>query len=495
LGNLTLYSENEVDTGDSLRFYISYIGGIPGTVNYIPSNSICVTEYGDESQCISGCYKLDSCYLTDISAEQMVNYFISPHRGQNATLCFCLSDVCAGDSYIIGRNYCCGYVAETSCYICLLQDETSKLIEIDLGGVYYGEYIDIRALCVCASTISDYCLNIGLMDNSGCCYSTVLCSGYKFQPNIKLALQGGVFAENCINATFGQVITTCSGVTSTRLKNQFQLWCNNAAPSNYYYGNLNYTVAIKAYDSGTWCDYVTCCYVQSHYSAGEIMSTCNAYLCITFPTSCTWDVCIKTNSLSYTDSGICATDGTSGVCCIAGNNCSFQYCYPLFKSTGNNSSTLSYNFTPPAGTYCTRFRTCFNNNYCVYAGGSDCIARACSIFTSPFNSYNICDGTSTLSSNCTTTSAYCTYDYAGTLDTFNFTNCVCILGYGEIGNVWGGVSNICLTNVAVCYWWCIYDGAARSCTLLNTYSHQDSTSSSTVLDSTGQVSWLAIAYS
>jgi len=146
------------------------------------------------------------------------------------------------------------------------------------------------------------------------CFSTTeTCYGYCFNIHALLTTYASVGAECVKSLNFGETATTeaCTCANCVRMK--FQLWCNNAAPSNYYAGTICYALCYRVSGAETWC---VCCYsyVQPSGSAEALKTTNSKYDNLEFPCMETWEIMACQVSIAFADTGICATEST--ICCF-----------------------------------------------------------------------------------------------------------------------------------------------------------------------------------
>jgi len=339
--------------------------------------------------------------------------------------------------------------------------------------------------------------------------------GYCFNVYACLTLGEGTGAESVKDVNFETSACTAACVCATNVKSRFQLWCNNIAPSNYYYGTICYSLCYRKVGDATWC---ACCdsYVQPHGSSTELKTTCIDSYCLCFPCNATWEIADYCVSLGFTDSGICAT-GTCICCyqvtccccwsetCYCTALCNVNSCWVHCVPACHHSCTYNdyIGLTPPANTYCSLVNIC--SFVCLKTNTSTACSSAttyiyCGSWDSVFSKSVVGFG-----SCCDCLYSTCSYAYA--------VNCLrayqtrCENSYSIMGAT-GCYAQI-VGSVTYCYC-CVYNcsctyyvtccctvecGDAASCVYMNLYSLTDTYGCQCILDSTGCLNWLAISYS
>lgn len=329
-------------------------------------------------------------------------------------------------------------------------------------------------------------------DNVTCFCTSATCYGYCFDVHALLRLTSGAGSECAKNVALGECVTTAACTCETVVRLNFQYWCNNAAPSNYYYGTLCYKICYRVNGSETWCS-CTYSYVQPHASSGEIKSSSNTCNTLAFPCMETWQIMVCSYCTLYTDSGICAT--TTTCCCVTCTASAVtQGVMEVSCAYGNCSCYQGTNILfggAPAGTvYCScvflNIKALMSVQY-LYACG-----YVCTYLTNTGFSYYCGSGTCSIQQwPCLN----CDYVYIGTSYVCNM--CWCEEAHGGYGAFWGHVDTNCncISGICqiVCY--CVLIGDAACCAYSNLCSLTDTYGCYCVLDPEGKLNWLAIAYS
>jgi hypothetical protein len=335
--------------------------------------------------------------------------------------------------------------------------------------------------------------------------TSATCYGYCFDVHATLTLASGTGSEVVKNVDFGACATTevCACISCIRFN--FQYWCNNDAPSNYYYGVLCYRVCYKENGAGGWEGYCDYCYEQQHGSSSELKTTSNTYVVMNFPHMGCWDLMACCLSLNFIDSGICSSTSTpTTVSCYptTGAACAMGTHYGDHNSGGGWGAwqyfpfTFTFN-TSPGNVFCTYL--CYKldvhelqgGNY-GYESGIDITAPGLSWSWRCVNNGYAYQRTCSSGAMEITGTSYCS--------SFMVCECLCEMlytyaGVGDTvynGTLYAGPNCIYDMVQYVCY--CLIQGAAASslyknlCSLTNTYGCY------CLLDPTGIVNWMAISY-
>ncbi len=345
--------------------------------------------------------------------------------------------------------------------------------------------------------------------------------GYCFNVYACLILSEGTGAEVVKDVNFETSVCTAVCVCGTKVNSKFQLWCNNAAPSNYYYGTICYALCYRKVGDTTW---YACCdsYIQPHGSSTDLKSTNIDSFCLLFPCNGQWEIRDYCITLGFTDSGICAT-GTCWyyyqVTCCCCNICtcyctatcnlaSCCVCYVVNKS-GTYYCLLSTDFavTPPSNTYSSVFTAnmagCLIScaeGCCAWTGSAECLFVWIGSWSNLMNPQ--ISGNVSTTFNC---NRVCSYNVGITC--VRMDNCrVNGQGTSACTGLWS-----CLFSSSILYCYCVVVdcsyiyyvnccclvncGDAASCVYMKLYSLTDTYGCQCVLDDTGCLNWLAIAYS
>ena len=360
--------------------------------------------------------------------------------------------------------------------------------------------VSIKALNSYNSACSAQCQQWCVYADNPVCY-TGASYGYCFTVHAALSLAVGQGSPVAKAVAFDVSACTATCVCSTDVCLCFQSWCNNAAPSNFYYGTICYAICYRKVGDPSYCAYCYS-YVQAHASQAQMQCTCGVVKTIAFPCMAQWEILAHQVSATYTDSGICATTSvtccssvcqSATPCCGSGNYCLtcahccccdyfrgwvFCCCYPqTLCFPGYSCSWTLYNTISGAS-------ACF----CATVEGYDCqymITQEQVLFGSwqPYHCSNwgcchqwadCCSGSNSPDYFKLCVAQCTSYAWACECITWNFC-------------VWGGYR--CL------YFCCIQNNGACCCVGCHCIqSFTDTYGCYCVLDPNGQLNWMAIAY-
>jgi len=351
--------------------------------------------------------------------------------------------------------------------------------------------------------------------------------GWTFDVHAKLVTSGGTRDECIYLVDFD--VTKVTGVNTCQVlvKEMWQLWCNAAAPANYYYGHSCFDIRYRVCGCGVWCN-CSLEYCQPHSTISELK--CTQVVCHTVNFGCSdeWEIQLHENAFQWVDSGLEA--GTT-VCC----NC----CY---DSSGNDSSSLGL-CSPVTGSphtceacdnmcvnvpfdssgktilcWCQGmcYDSCFchqTEQWCADEATASWQLNATSALCARFCNYetvhnDYCHYEGCVQNTCCGNPWYCSdvcnfvsgFYYSDYCDDICFCTYLRLKSSGPHGNPyypWRGcgwiVASVCCVWQRI--WWEEQQGAAGCCKYEKFYSSTETTGSETVLDSGGDVNYLAIAYS
>lgn len=431
----------------------------------------------------------------------------------------------------------CNGEATTGDWVCLLGWRSAPKVIVSLKSMNSYSAAKVaqdQRWDIYADNITQYC-------ESGMNY------GYCFQVHSLLSLASGTAGECVKNAAWGACVCTDLAVCSTKVRSFFQLWCHAAAPGNYYWGTLCYAICYRCLGCLVWC--ASCfCYAQPHATLLEIQSNSEQTQTLTFPCNAKWEIMLAEVSLTWTDSGIasgstscflCTRSMTSCTACqgnlmqITGGEslyckcCTYSSCSAVTLAGSSPTSSCIY-CAYVCLCWCT-VATCHLCNYLCYPGvssGTDvCLCSdACVGFQLISGSTAVMldscvstkenrhiPGSGAFGCCCcaqvsvtTATSSKCV-NIGGTCTQCDFTaGQICLFTRSCIwkdGGNWLATAGICtVENVCLfagtlyqCY--CVVTGASECCVFRCLHSVCDTYGASCILDATGTVNWLAIAYS
>jgi len=382
-------------------------------------------------------------------------------------------------------NRICSGQANTGDYICLLgwknQPEVITSIK-SLNSYSAAKVAQDQKWSVYADNYTFYC-------------NSITDYGYCFQVHASLDLAVGTGSECLKNATFGTAVCTDLLVCSTKVRSKFQLWCNNIAPSNYYYGTLCYAICYRCLGCGVWC--ACCfCYAHPHSSALEITTDGEQTQTINFPCNAQWEIMLCEVSLGWTDSGICATG--SFICCVCVSTapspstcllCCTGCCFAV-NNTGHSQ------FISACGNYAAGCDGSWTKYYDT--GETDSFSGfvcACAVFGTIGTPYCArIQFSNLIAYECNSCCTFICCNGSGT------DGCqLVICGYNNNASTytmfWAWCINITYNTQVRCYCKSFSCGAAQCCVMHCAHSLCDTYGTHCVLDPSGVLNWMAISYS
>jgi predicted phage tail protein len=357
--------------------------------------------------------------------------------------------------------------------------------------------------------------------------------GWKFDVHAKLALSGGTRPECVYDIPFAT--TCCTGACTCEIlvKENFQVWCNDHAPSNYYYGRVCFEVKYRKTGCGVWC---SCAYVYDHPHVDEIDVKTTHRFCqtVNFGDSGTYEVRIDALSTSYINSGVDAKGWSCCLCCYQyQTDCSYYLSCMLYQAinivhtagaTGQSicGNTMSYynqmwtdgvafSFSYPvcrADLYYSMY-----GNVSVYssgigaAGGSICGQYGGGGGGSVNSITNYAQGNLISSVAFTSVASGCAgailypvirYQGGGTVITDYYWRTY--TSRTDINVYVSACQEVCYKKCTLCYRWCcywykVYLGTPATCDYKRWYSMTEISGQECILDPSGEVTYLAVAYS
>lgn len=344
--------------------------------------------------------------------------------------------------------------------------------------------------CTQAGTCQVWCI---YNDTPVCWCNSATDYGYCFTVHASLITGGSTGSVVTQDVAFGTCWLTGANTCAVVLRHRFQVWCN-AACANYYAGCVCYDVCFRLNGSGTWCK-CSYAYLQPHSTTVELMTTESVYDTLNLPCGACWQIMTSQTGLSWHDTGITSattclctvsvaqtsTGGAVSGCCgsyVGGSNgCSFSGSFGVSDSWGpscDGTWTAYCTINGAAPSYSGYVIACLCN------GGYGTPHYACGVF-----------GTI---SNCRCISGACVSGSGSATRTGSWYLCnnVNAPSCGYMYVQW----NLTLDNCTrtVCYCKTFYLGSAACCVYENTYTTQDTYSTTCVLDPAGCLNWLAISY-
>lgn len=331
-------------------------------------------------------------------------------------------------------------------------------------------------------------------DNLSTFYIDPTCYGKCFDVHAMLTLDSGAGAPVVKNVSFGSTVHTETCTCKLCARMNFSYWCNNAAPSNYYYGTLCYALCYRRDGDVAWCscEYL---YEQPHDTEAQIKSISDTYAVIDFPDMDTWEVMACQVSLSYTDSGINASSYES--CCYCCNEaaCTFTTACvdggaPPIPKQCIVTNTITFDAAPPGTIYCSIM--CYTACGCSYAYSVNGTTSYAYTTHQGYEGY-FCvraQRTDCLPGTCTNNKC-CNVVISGVsyISSIVFYSTACRSINGACACVNG---NACCICQIVCS--CVSCGDAACCAYNNMCSITDVYGCYCNLDPSGIVNWLAVAY-
>ena len=331
-------------------------------------------------------------------------------------------------------------------------------------------------------------------DNIECFIESGNCYGWRFEVHATLDLAEGQGNECVKEANFGVCVCTDVNVCCTCVRYKFQLWCNDNPPSNYYYGILCYATCYRCLGCGTWCS-VCCCYEQPHGNTTELKTTQDQYIPLSFGSSAQWQIMACCVSLTWCDSGL-----PSGCCCCCCCNCALTNCLATHTVNCNCCYACTFydyvTWTPPDNVYCSILCICMCE--CLYAnnatGSAENIfhdvncAGGCCLIWSDYIPYG--EGPKGCLCNYSKVCCRGASNYICKIKMTQIRRNCCCSGIWVYTGCW-----TCTHATCIIYCYYVYEGTACSCCFCQLYSLCDCYGSAEILDPSGVLNWLAMAYS
>lgn len=361
--------------------------------------------------------------------------------------------------------------------------------------------------------------------------------GYCFQVHACLEIAAGTGGECIKSSAFLTCFCTAVGVCSTKVRTFFQLWCNAVAPGHFYYGTLCYAICYRCLGCAVWC--ASCsCYTQAHSTQIEMQTNGEQTQTISFPCNAQWEIMLAESALTWTDSGIASGSIVCSLCCRAASvgclvtsnysctGCLVPDIFGVICCQISSFGSVALAGTNPSNVFCNYFCYCFNTPtpslcQCVHMC-SCCSPNLCAeiCYTLDLNNGPAVES---FTNNCTVTGFHplmnfsfscvctpvvcCIKTYTSTYNSCNFTCvrlCTCIYQcFGAVScNHCAAFCQYCsCACVGLCFiqgtlfqCYCSYSGAAACCVFHCAHSLCDNFGTSCVLDPTGYLNWMAIAY-
>lgn len=330
--------------------------------------------------------------------------------------------------------------------------------------------------------------------------------GWSFDVHAALLLSGGGLPEEVHSADFSTNVVTNLNVTCALVKMNFQLFTHGAAPSNMCYGCLCYHLKWRPNGSA---DPYTCCsytYEQPHSTCTAMKTTQTVCHTISFGSGDDWEIQAIQDGISWVDSGISSGAVTCNYWCCEIAGCTWLGC-SFIGGTSCCCRCCNMTFTWPAAPVSTADIYCQRVVYGVSAGSQPfvCTAKSCGSSGGSIVAY-YSDGENTYSSSvsmgasdnpkivCNIPSLITkTWKANCYMDTMDVCICICRGGSLTISSCMQYTcACICGLYQELCYY--TYSGTSDSCCLRKLYSTTETTTDSSVLDSSGVINWLAVAY-
>ena len=394
------------------------------------------------------------------------------------------------------KRICSGFT-NSGCTVELCGWTTSPEIQVSPKSIstFRKDYAAVnQVLCVYHDNLQYFC-------------TAADCYGYCFDVYAKIVQESGQTPEAIKDVNFGTIVCTNPSTCQTCVRFKFEYWCNNAAPSNYYAGNLCYDICYRKSGDTIWCS-CSFTYNQPYTSEGALKTTYDEYQNMVFACAETWEIMACRTGLSWTDTGICATTSVNCLCTrsvSAGSTLDFGLGCLNYSGSFFDSRCTPHTFSgsQPSNVYkayvCICSYSLAPKHLCLYVSGTNCCARASSIsYISMCNcevaNVHICGGNGVSYQGCCTFNSYDCYYLSP-----NYTyNDICHRGQLSI-NACNGSSCAtlctCLQCATLYQCYTVYQGAAQQCIYEKLYSLCDCTDYQVSLDPNGIINWLAIAYS
>ena len=398
----------------------------------------------------------------------------------------------------------CGGVANSGATICLQGWEDEPKVQVgvqSLDSYKSANSAQDQRWCIYSSTPVYYC---------NCAADW----GYCFTVHSQLTLSSGAGAECTRSLEFNTAYCTAACVCEVCLRSSMLYYCVPAAPSCYRYGTACYALRYRLVGAGTWCE--TCySYTQPHASVGEVTTAGTACLCKNFGCMGAWELALCFVSVAWTATTLPYGSSSNCSCCrtfagILACVC-VGSCFPDGQCSDNDNQYSDLSGTNPSNVYCSTLCYCWctTTTYCLTAavttpycdGCQSAEAEAClrvgcgSTYSSVVNCYichSTCDGCGCICkvswNNCALVSVpNCTYSCVRL--TAAVGTCIATRGSASAG------ASVCLLGGYMIQCYTVYSGDAQACCFGCMHTSQDIYGCYCVLDNTGVLNWLAVAYS
>jgi len=355
--------------------------------------------------------------------------------------------------------------------------------------------------------------------------------GWQFDVHAKLTLTGGTRCRCVMDVAFNTIHCTGTCTCAVLLEEYFQSWCNNDAPSEFYYGVVCFEVKYRTVGCGVWCS-CSYNYEQPHSSKYTLCRCCKACQTVNFGGIGQYEIELNEICSTFYPSGIMAGSSTTNVCQLPYQvDWSYLYCCDSNAEAIMNVSAYSVGYQDSTIRACNckiiyyylNFKNecdaiisqyvCYNIQGCIggfgsvqgyYGGGNSndtrlgyakvdsqvCVANV------PIIPIQVA-----LYSSARSFAFKCTYYCGGgtvirdTYDRYKVcSSCSFFHGFAS------GRRCMTLCKIRCCTFTCwttflVWSGSACCCQYNRWHSRREVSGTENILDPNGEVTYLAVAYS
>lgn len=362
--------------------------------------------------------------------------------------------------------------------------------------------------------------NVVSYDNSAMDY------GYTFDVHAQLQLAANTESESVKSIAFGACTLTSNNTCSTVVKIKGNYWTHPAAPSNWCYGCMCFRVCYRCNGCGSWQGSCLYYYVQPHGNTSQIQTTYTCSYTLNLGSGQCWQLMATQVGRTWHDSGIAFGSSQNCCCCrsIGANSASVSVaCCLCWSNACINQQTasgaaLSLGGSNPSSIYYTCVHyvwASYGANLCAetckFGTGAQGCGRARACYYSPQLGSIVSCATSIScacggSGFCTGTPQGASWNTSGnSVESNTSVSSFCVVARYDwdvcaqtSSGSWAcsvGCSNVCgCTGSYLIQCYTVCTGGAASNEFCCLHSLTNTLATQTILDPTGCLNWLAIAY-
>lgn len=484
-------------------------------------------------------------YMKWCNADSAFNFF---HRSNPASSeAICCVRICDGNIY--ANDICLVDPNDSSVYSYLsgghwyFQDnrgiQTPYVKRLQSGTACTGDTIDLQGwsqsptVIIGIKDLDAYSQTYSGQDQRWCVYhdnvayyeNSALDYGYTFDVHARLQLSANTEDECIHSAAFGACVTTSANTCSTLVKIQANYWTHPAAPSNWCYGCMCFTVCYRCSGCVTWQGSCLYYYEQPHANTTEIQTTYTCSYTLNLPSTETWEIMAEQTGRTWHDSTIAFGSTVNCCCCraIGANTVSTTtdccVAFPNFciNQTDTSTAALTLAGTNPSNIYYTCVHYVWASHTgnlcaetCKNGSGNYSYGRAYGYYCSPElgEIVRCCTGISCASGGtgfCTGTPQGASWNISGNtvesnvnVSSFCIRSRYCYDVYAGTGSGWArsiGCSYVCgCTGSYLIQCYQVTTGSAGSNEFCCLHSLTNTLGTQTIIDPTGCVNWMAVSY-